>query len=105
LIKDQQQRYQEDGLKSHKRISPVKTNTLDDENYYPVTEEARFRMQLEDQFADFDFTQHQMVEEGQDPFSQFFEQRRNSLRRQYDRFKRRSQCSYQDLPISPPYSD
>ncbi|KAL9545726.1 hypothetical protein PS6_008073 [Mucor atramentarius] len=103
LIKDQQQRYQDDGLKSHKRISPVKTSTLD--TFSPVTEEARSRMQLEDQFADFDFTQHQMVEGGQDPFSQFFEQRRNSLRRQYDRFKRRSQCSYQDLPVTPPYSD
>ena len=103
LIKDQQQRYQDDGLKSHKRISPVKTSTLD--TFSPVTEEARFRMQLDDQFADFDFTQHQMVEGGQDPFSQFFEQRRNSLRRQYDRFKRRSQCSYQDLPVTPPYSD
>ncbi|KAI8642781.1 kinase-like domain-containing protein [Parasitella parasitica] len=99
---EQQQRYQEDGLKSHRRVSPVRTSLG---AFSPVTEEARSRMQLEDQFADFDFTQHQMVEGGQDPFRHFFEQRRNSLKRQYDRFKRRSQCSYQDLPISPPYSD
>lgn len=72
----------------------------------PVTEEARYRMQLEDQFLNFDYKQHQMVEE-EDHFSSFLEQRRNSLRRQYDRFRRRSQSSYQyqDLPISPPYSD
>jgi hypothetical protein len=58
-------------------------------------------MQLEDQFLNFDYKQHQMVEE-EDHFSSFLEQRRNSLKRQYDRFRRRSQSSYQDLP---PYSD
>lgn len=91
------QLFTEDGLISHKRNSPVKTS-LDAES--PVTEEARYRMQLEDQFLNFDFSQHQMAEELDNNFSSFLEQRRNSLKRQYDRFKRRSQSSYQE-----PYSD
>lgn len=67
-------------------------------------------MQLEEQFLDFDFSQHQMAEEEDNNFSTFFEQRRNSLRRQYDRFKRRSQSSYQEIasnssPVLPPYTD
>lgn len=68
----------------------------------PVTEEARYRMQLEQEFLNFDFSQHQMAEEEDNHFSTFLEQRRNSLKKQYDRFKRRSQASYQDVP---PYSD
>lgn len=64
-------------------------------------------MQLEEQFLDFDFSQHQMAEEEDNNFSTFFEQRRNSLKRQYDRFKRRSQSSYVEVstPVLPPYTD
>ncbi|KAI8095164.1 kinase-like domain-containing protein [Thamnidium elegans] len=95
-IRDQQL-FTEDGLRSHKRNSPVKTS-LDADS--PVTEEARYRMQLEEEFLNFDFSQHQMAEEEDNHFSTFLEQRRNSLKKQYDRFKRRSQASYQDVPYS-----
>lgn len=109
--------FTEDGLTTHKRNSPVKfgldfdsNNNSNSSSSSPVTEEARFRMQLEEQFLDFDFSQHQMAEEEDNNFSTFFEQRRNSLRRQYDRFKRRSQSSYQEIasnssPVLPPYTD
>ena len=93
--------FTEDGLMSHKRNSPVKTGFDADS---PVTEEARSRMQLEDQFLSFDYSQHQMAEQEDTNFSSFFEQRRNSLRRQYDRFKRRSQSSYLE-PVLSPYTD
>lgn len=90
--------FTDDGLISHKRNSPVKTS-LDAES--PVTEEAIYQMQLEEEFLNFDISHHQMAEEADNNFSSFLEQRRNSLKRQYDRFKRRSQCSsYQE-----PYSD
>ncbi|GAA5810581.1 hypothetical protein MFLAVUS_004004 [Mucor flavus] len=95
-IRDQQS-FTEDGLTSHKRNSAVKTS-LDADS--PVTEEARYRMQLEQEFLNFDFSQHQMAEEEDNHFSTFLEQRRNSLKKQYDRFKRRSQASYQDVPYS-----
>ncbi|KAI8988317.1 kinase-like domain-containing protein [Mycotypha africana] len=42
-----------------------------------------------------------MMEQRESHFlANFLEQRRNSLKRQYDKFKRRSQSSYQDLPNS-----
>lgn len=90
------QDYEDDGLKSNKRVKPIKTSGI------PVTEEARYRLQLEEEFLDFDFT-HQTREEEQEQMS-FLEKRRSSLKRQYDRFKRRSQSSscYSEIP---PYSD
>lgn len=90
------QLFTDDGLISHKRSTPVK-QSLDVQN--PVTEEARYRMQLEDEFLNFDYSQHQMAE--QDNVTSFLEQRRSSLKRQYDRFKRRSMSS----SYSEPYSD
>ncbi|KAI8375478.1 kinase-like domain-containing protein [Blakeslea trispora] len=91
--------FQEDGLKSHKRTSAIRTSYDNDSS--PVTMEARYRMKLEDEFLNYDFTQHQMAEQEGGHFSSFLEQRRNSLKRQYDRFKRRSQSSYHDFTITP----
>ncbi|KAI8327578.1 kinase-like domain-containing protein [Choanephora cucurbitarum] len=88
--------FQEDGLKSHKRTSVIKSY---DHDSSPVTMEARYRMQLEDEFLNYDYTQHQMAEQEGGHFSSFLEQRRNSLKRQYDRFKRRSQSSYHDMDV------
>ncbi|OBZ86067.1 Protein kinase C [Choanephora cucurbitarum] len=88
--------FQEDGLKSHKRTSVIKSH---DHDSSPVTMEARYRMQLEDEFLNYDYTQHQMAEQEGGHFSSFLEQRRNSLKRQYDRFKRRSQSSYHDMDV------
>jgi hypothetical protein len=60
-------------------------------------------MQLEDEFFNFDYSQHQMAEdENNSGLSHFFEQRRNSLKRQYDRFKRRSTNSYLDISSGGP---
>lgn len=90
--------FEDDGLKSNKRTSLAIKTSFDADG--PVTEEARYRLLLEEEFFNFDFSQHQMVEE-EDHLNSFLEQRRNSLKRQYDRFKRRSQ--YQD--ITPPNFD
>lgn len=66
----------------------------------PVTEEARYRMQLEDEFLNFDFNN---VKQQEEESMSFLEKRRSSLKRQFDRFTRRSQCSsYSEIP---PYSD
>lgn len=82
----QYRQFVEDGLMSHranKRNSAVKTMNSQVEAP-PVTEEARYRMQLEDEFLNFDYSQ-QMEEP-------MVEGRRNSfLKRHYDRLKRRSQ--------------
>ncbi|KAG2210059.1 hypothetical protein INT47_003495 [Mucor saturninus] len=90
--------FTEDGLISHnKRHSAVKSHGMDLLN--PVTEEARYRMRLEDEFLNFDYSQHGMVETDSD--TGFLEGRRNSLKRHYDRFKRRSQS----ITTFEPYSD
>ncbi|KAI7903605.1 kinase-like domain-containing protein [Cokeromyces recurvatus] len=96
LLSRQQQtsRIQEDNLISHKRTIKRTSSLLDTGS--PVTKEAKYRIQLEDEFLNFDYSQHQMIE------SSFLEKKRNSLRKQYDRLKRLSQ----EIPILyPPYSD
>lgn len=89
-------------MKRNSLLSPPTSPTSNNKFSYidAVTEEARYRMQLEDEFLNFDYSQHQMVEEDSGLLSHFLEQRRNSLKRQYDRFKRRSTSSFLDITSS-----
>lgn len=96
MLPVQRKPFEEDGLKSNKKRTslPINKTSFDlADNSSPVTEEARYRLLFEEEFFDFDSSQHQMVEE-EDHFSHFLEQRRNSLKRQYERFKRRSSSLY-----------